>query len=120
MSETGSSASGETTLTALRPAEVAERLGISAATLRRWSSRFGEFLELGEGGQDGGTHRRYSAADVATWWRRPSRSCWNKGGPTNRWPIDCLKAQWMLRLARRWASRWRLYRLNAEPGLPRK
>ncbi len=66
MSETGSTASGETTPAALRPAEVAERLGISAATLRRWSSRFGEFLELGEGGQDGGTHRRYSAADVAT------------------------------------------------------
>jgi DNA-binding transcriptional MerR regulator len=66
MSETGSSASGETTPAALRPAEVAERLGISAATLRRWSSRFGDFLELGEGGQDGGTHRRYSAADVAT------------------------------------------------------
>ena len=66
MSETGSSASGEPTPAALRPAEVAERLGISAATLRRWSSRFGEFLELGEGGQDGGTHRRYSAGDVAT------------------------------------------------------
>ena len=66
MAETGSSASGETTPAALRPAEVAERLGISAATLRRWSSRFGEFLELGEGGQDGGTHRRYSAGDVAT------------------------------------------------------
>ncbi len=66
MSETGSSASGEATPAALRPAEVAERLGISAATLRRWSSRFGEFLELGEGGQDGGTHRRYSPGDVAT------------------------------------------------------
>ena len=66
MSETGSTTSVETTPTALRPAEVAERLGISAATLRRWSSRFGEFLELGEGGQDGGTHRRYSAGDVAT------------------------------------------------------
>ncbi len=66
MAETGSSASGEATPAALRPAEVAERLGISAATLRRWSSRFGEFLELGEGGQDGGTHRRYSAGDVAT------------------------------------------------------
>jgi len=66
MSETGSTISVETTPTALRPAEVAERLGISAATLRRWSSRFGEFLELGEGGQDGGTHRRYSAGDVAT------------------------------------------------------
>ena len=66
MSEAGSPTSVETTPTALRPAEVAERLGISAATLRRWSSRFGEFLELGEGGQDGGTHRRYSAGDVAT------------------------------------------------------
>ena len=66
MAETGLSASGEATPAALRPAEVAERLGISAATLRRWSSRFGEFLELGEGGQDGGTHRRYSAGDVAT------------------------------------------------------
>ena len=66
MAETGLSASGEATPAALRPAEVAERLGISAATLRRWSSRFGEFLELGEGGQDGGTHRRYSVADVAT------------------------------------------------------
>lgn len=66
MSETGSTTSVEPTPPALRPAEVAERLGISAATLRRWSSRFGEFLELGEGGQDGGTHRRYSAGDVAT------------------------------------------------------
>ena len=66
MPETGSPVSVEPIPAALRPAEVAEQLGISAATLRRWSSRFGEFLELGDSGQDGGSHRRYTANDVAT------------------------------------------------------
>jgi DNA-binding transcriptional MerR regulator len=56
----------ESVPTVLRPAEVAERLAISAATLRRWSSRFGEFLELSDGTQDGGSHRRYTENDLAT------------------------------------------------------
>lgn len=47
-----------------RPAEVSQQLGISAATLRRWSGRFSDFLVLNESGADG-SHRRYTAADVA-------------------------------------------------------
>lgn len=66
MFDTGSPPSSDISPTILRPAEVAERLGISAATLRRWSSRFSEFLELGDSNQDGGSHRRYTARDVAT------------------------------------------------------
>ncbi len=50
----------------LRPAEVADQLGISGATLRRWSSRFSAFLDLADGGQESGSHRRYSAGDVET------------------------------------------------------
>jgi DNA-binding transcriptional MerR regulator len=50
----------------LRPSEVADQLGISGATLRRWSSRFSAFLDLADGGQESGSHRRYSAADVRT------------------------------------------------------
>ncbi|HNS03763.1 MAG TPA: MerR family transcriptional regulator [Anaerolineae bacterium] len=48
----------------LRPSEVAEQLGISAATLRRWSSRFSPFLDLADGDQESGSHRRYSAHDL--------------------------------------------------------
>ncbi|MEZ4769892.1 MAG: helix-turn-helix domain-containing protein [Caldilineales bacterium] len=48
-----------------RPAEVAQLLGISAATLRRWSNRFADFLVLNEGGSEGGSHRRYTSEDVA-------------------------------------------------------
>ncbi len=66
MPETDPSAAEESVPAVLRPAEVAERLAISAATLRRWSSRFGEFLELGDGTQDGGSHRRYTENDLAT------------------------------------------------------
>lgn len=50
----------------LRPSEVAEELGISGATLRRWSSRFSAFLDLADGGQESGSHRRYSATDLGT------------------------------------------------------
>ena len=50
----------------LRPSEVADQLGISGATLRRWSSRFSGFLDLAEGGQESGSHRRYSAHDLET------------------------------------------------------
>ncbi len=48
----------------LRPSEVADQLGISGATLRRWSSRFSAFLDLADGGLESGSHRRYSANDV--------------------------------------------------------
>lgn len=48
-----------------RPAEVTQLLGISAATLRRWSGRFSEFLVLKDGGSEGGSHRRYTSEDVA-------------------------------------------------------
>ncbi len=57
---------GASDLALLRPAEVAEQLSISAATLRRWSSRFSPFLDLAEGDQESGSHRRYSAHDLET------------------------------------------------------
>jgi DNA-binding transcriptional MerR regulator len=50
----------------LRPSEVADQLGISGATLRRWSSRFSAFLDLADGGQESGSHRRYTAHDLQT------------------------------------------------------
>jgi DNA-binding transcriptional MerR regulator len=50
----------------LRPSDVADQLGISAATLRRWSSRFSELLDLGDGGQESGSHRRYTEHDLET------------------------------------------------------
>lgn len=49
----------------LRPAEVAEQLGVSPATLRRWSQRFAAFLDLGEAAADSHAHRRYTEHDVA-------------------------------------------------------
>lgn len=49
----------------LRPSEVADALGVSTATLRRWSRRFEDFLQLG-GQNDGGSHRRYTSADLET------------------------------------------------------
>ncbi len=42
-------------------AAVARRLGVSPATLRSWSRRYG----IGPAGHDPGRHRRYTAADVA-------------------------------------------------------
>ncbi len=55
--------------TLLRPAEAAQRLGIPASTLRRWSRRFAPFLSPYANGQRdaGGTrgHRRYTPQDVA-------------------------------------------------------
>ncbi len=53
----------------LTPGEVAQMLGISSSTLRRWSTRFAEFLSSGAGHSVGGssshTHRRYTQEDVA-------------------------------------------------------
>lgn len=42
-------------------AAVARRLGVSPATLRSWSRRYG----IGPAGHDPGRHRRYTATDVA-------------------------------------------------------
>lgn len=64
MVDLGASAVADSHL--LRPAEVADHLGISAATLRRWSSRFGAFLDLADGGQESGSHRRYTPHDLET------------------------------------------------------
>jgi DNA-binding transcriptional MerR regulator len=50
----------------LRPSEVADQLGVSGATLRRWSSRFSAFLDLAESGQESGSHRRYTDNDLQT------------------------------------------------------
>jgi DNA-binding transcriptional MerR regulator len=50
----------------LRPAEVAERVGVSPATLRRWSRRFEDHLGLGNDEDNGRSHRRYTEGDVAT------------------------------------------------------
>ncbi|NOZ71743.1 MAG: MerR family transcriptional regulator [Chloroflexi bacterium] len=52
-----------------RPSEVADLLGISASTLRRWSQQYSKFLSVAAGKHDsdewaGGKHRRYSRADV--------------------------------------------------------
>lgn len=49
----------------LRPAEVAEALAVSPATLRRWSRRFAPFLQAAETAGEGG-HRRYTPEDLAT------------------------------------------------------
>ena len=52
-----------------RPADAANRLGISPATLRVWSNQFGSFLEPAARqtvtGAGGGSQRRYSEADIA-------------------------------------------------------
>ncbi|MCS6845758.1 MAG: helix-turn-helix domain-containing protein [Caldilineales bacterium] len=49
----------------LRPAEAAEALSVSPATLRRWSRRFAPFLNAAETTGEGG-HRRYTPEDLAT------------------------------------------------------
>lgn len=51
-----------------RPSEVANRLGVSASTLRRWSQQFGSFLSCaGESDdEESHKHRRYTDADLAT------------------------------------------------------
>lgn len=50
---------------ALRPAEVAEALGVSPATLRRWSRRFEAYLQARDSSADG-SHRRYTPHDLET------------------------------------------------------
>jgi DNA-binding transcriptional MerR regulator len=49
----------------LRPAEVADALAVSPATLRRWSQRFEGYLQARDSSSDG-SHRRYTARDVDT------------------------------------------------------
>ncbi len=56
----GTAASG-----ALRPAEVADALGVSPATLRRWSRRFEAYLQARDRSADG-SHRRYTPHDLET------------------------------------------------------
>lgn len=46
------------------PGEAAKVLGISPATLRRWSQRFAPFLSADAQGGEGGLHRRYTEADL--------------------------------------------------------
>jgi len=53
-----------------RPGQIAQRLGVSPATLRRWSAQFAAYLspDAGEAGQfdrGGYGHRRYSEDDAA-------------------------------------------------------
>jgi len=51
----------------LHPGEVASRLGVSTATLRRWSRRFAEYLsDTAQAGEEEefGSHRRYTDADL--------------------------------------------------------
>lgn len=48
----------------LRPAEVADALGVSPATLRRWSRRFEDYLQARDSSADG-SHRRYTGEDLA-------------------------------------------------------
>lgn len=50
---------------ALRPSEVAKQLGVSSATLRRWSRRFEAHLALSDD-QEGRSHRRYTGVDLRT------------------------------------------------------
>jgi len=53
-----------------RPKEVCERLGVSSATLRRWSDTFSEHLSPSAGksltATGGSAQRRYTEEDVAT------------------------------------------------------
>lgn len=56
MSQNDSSPTQELTVSA-----VARRIGVAPATLRTWDRRYG----LGPTGHDAGSHRRYSAEDVA-------------------------------------------------------
>lgn len=59
--ETTQAESAEVAL--LRPSEVADSLGISAATLRRWTSRFEKFFNPQARAESGG-HRRYTDQDL--------------------------------------------------------
>lgn len=63
MTEPGNDVNGQQTI--LRPAEVARQLGVSTATLRRWSRHFAPFLGP-ESQSNSGRHRRYTTDDVAT------------------------------------------------------
>lgn len=48
------------------PQTVANELNISAATLRRWSDEFTDYLSAAAGGHKNRSHRRYTDSDVAT------------------------------------------------------
>ena len=55
-------------MTTYRPADVAERLGVSSATLRRWSQQFGGFLSaaaVSSTDEASSKHRRYTDEDLA-------------------------------------------------------
>lgn len=49
----------------LKPADIAQSLGISTATLRRWSRRFEGTLQFADG-QEQRSHRRYTTTDLET------------------------------------------------------
>jgi excisionase family DNA binding protein len=66
---------------ALRVGEVAERLGVSASTIRLWERRFRLPLPV----RSAGGHRRYRAADVDQ--LRAVRDIFGRGHPLGR-PID--------------------------------
>ena len=48
------------------PSAVVKELGISPATLRRWSDEFASYLSAEAGPSNGRTHRRYNDDDIAT------------------------------------------------------
>jgi DNA-binding transcriptional MerR regulator len=56
-------------MTLYRPSEVAQKLGVSTPTIRRWATAFVDFLSMGANGSlaDDGGHfeRRYTENDVA-------------------------------------------------------
>jgi len=85
-------------------AVAARRLGIAPATLRTWDRRYG----LGPSQRDGGTHRRYSPADLA---RLDYMSALIRSGGS---PADSAAAA----LSREFTQGERLHHTNSQPHTP--